>query len=157
MGPMPDPYRVLTQAGVVALVDCPSADVPRALVRAGFDVYSLNRRRETAASYAWYPSREQVPEGDDTTVFEPAEEGDGYLVCHPAVTPATVDILNVYRPADELPGLARLALQLGAKALWLQPGSTSQEARDIAEAGGVAFIEDIDIADAVRSAGMPVR
>jgi len=69
----------------------------------------------------------------------------------------TVDILNVYRPADELPGLARLALQLGATALWLQPGATSREARAIAGAGGVAFIEDADIADAVRSARMPLR
>src|ERR1700737_4229119 len=110
---MPDPYRVLTQASVVALIDWPSADVPRTLVRAGFDVYSLNRLRETAASFAWYPSREQVPEGDDITVFESAEEGDGYLVCRPAVSPPTVDILNVYRPAGELPGLAHLAVQLG--------------------------------------------
>jgi predicted CoA-binding protein len=68
-----------------------------------------------------------------------------------------VDILNVYRPADELPGLARLAVGLGAKALWLQPGSTSPEAKEIAAAGGLAFIEDVDIAEAVRSSGMPLR
>jgi predicted CoA-binding protein len=154
---MPDPHLVLTQASVVALVDWPSADVPRTLVRAGFGVYSLNRLRKTAAAYAWYPARDQVPAGEDVTVFEPSEEGDGYLVCHPAVSPEMVDILNVYRPADELPGLARLAVGLGAKALWLQPGSTSPEARDLAVAGGLAFIEDVDIAEAVRSSGIPLR
>src|SRR2546426_3453478 len=124
---MADPHGVLTQASVVALVDWPRTDVPRTLVRAGFGVYSLTRLRGTAASYAWYPSRDQIPEGDDVTVFESAEEADGYLVCRPAVPPATVDILTVYRPAGELPGLARLAIELGAKALWLQPGSASPE------------------------------
>jgi len=63
----------------------------------------------------------------------------------------------VYRPAGELPGLARLAIQLGARALWLEPGSVSPEARDIAEAGGLVFIEGVDIAEAVRSAGIPLR
>jgi len=154
---MTDPHGVLAQASVVALVDWPRTDVPRTLVRAGFGVYSLNRLRGTAASYAWYPSRDQVPEGEDVTVFESTEDTDGYLVCRPAASPATVDILTVYRPAAELPGLARLAVQLGARALWLEPGSVSPEARDIAEGGGLAFIEGVDIAEAVRSAGMPLR
>ena len=151
-----DPQEVLTQASVVALVDWPRADVPRTLVRAGLRVYSLNRLRGTAASYAWYPSRDQVPEGDDVTIFEAAEETDGSLVCRPAAPPARVDILTVYRPAGELPDLARLAVQLGAKALWLEPGSVSAEARDIAAGGGLAFIEGVDIAEAVRSARIPL-
>ena len=154
---MTDPREVLAQASVVALVDWPRTDVPRTLVRAGFGVYSLNRLRGTAASYAWYPSREELPEEDDLTVLDATEETDGYLVCRPAASPETVDILIVYRPAGELPGLARLAIQLGARALWLEPGSVSPEARDIAEGGGLAFIEGVDIAEAVRSAGMPLR
>ena len=156
MGAMTDPHAVLTQASVIALVDWPRTDVPRTLVRAGFGVYSLNRVRGAAASYAWYPSRDEVPEGDDLTVFEPTEEEGGYLVCRPAASPETVDILTVYRPG-ELPGLARLAVELGAKALWLEPGSVSPEARGIAEAGGLAFVEGIDIAEAVRSAGIALR
>ena len=154
---MADPRGVLKQARVVALVDWPRTDVPRTLVRAGFDVFSLNRLRSTAASYAWYPSRDQVPEGDDVTVLEPAGDAEGYLVCRPAAPPATVDILNVYRPAGELPALARLAVELRARALWLQPGSASPEARSIAEAGGLACIEGIDIAEAVRATGVPLR
>ncbi len=118
---MPDTERLLTEAKVVALVDWPSADVPRTLVRAGFGVFSLNRLRNTAAAYAWYPERDDVPDEASVTLFEPADEGDGYLVARPAAAvPAPVDILNVFRPDDELPGLARLAIQLGAKALWLQ-------------------------------------
>jgi predicted CoA-binding protein len=154
---MADPDGVLAQASVVALVDWPRTDVPRTLVRAGFGVYSLNRLRGSAASYAWYPSRDQVPEGDDLTVFDATEEADGYLVCRPSASPETVDILSVYRPAGELPGLARLAVELGARALWLEPGSVSPEAREIAVAVGLAFIEGVDIAEAVRSAGIPLR
>ncbi len=155
---MPDTERLLTEAKVVALVDWPSADVPRTLVRAGFGVFSLNRLRNTAAAYAWYPERDDVPDEASVTLFEPADEGDGYLVARPAAAvPAPVDILNVFRPDDELPGLARLAIQLGAKALWLQPGSTSTEAKVIAETAGLAFVDGVDIAAAVRAAGIAHR
>src|SRR2546430_9505020 len=113
---MADPPGVLTKAGGCALDDWPQTDVPPTLLRAGFGVYSLNRLRGTAASYAWYPSRDQVPEGDDLEVLDATGETDGYLVCRPAAPPETVDILTVYRPASELPGLARLAVQLAARA-----------------------------------------
>lgn len=147
---MPDPPRLLVEAKVVALVDW-RIDVPRTLVRAGFTVVSFNRLRNTAATYAWYPTREQVPESDDATLFEPDDAAEGYLLCRPTTAPPTVvDILNVFRPAEELPDLARLAVRLGAKALWVQPGSTSAEAKDIVEAAGVAFIDGLDIAAAVR-------
>ena len=69
---MTNPHDVLAPASVVALVHWPRTDVPRTLVRTGFGVYSLNRLRGTAASYAWYPSRDQVPEGRD-----PAPVGEG--------------------------------------------------------------------------------
>ena len=35
---------------------------------------------------------------------------------------------------------------LGAKALWLQQGIASQEARDIAESAGLDYVEDYCIA-----------
>ena len=53
-----------------------------------------------------------------------------------------VDIVNVFRPAAEAPALARAAVDLGATSLWLQTGIRSDEARGIAEAGGLVFVED---------------
>ena len=53
-----------------------------------------------------------------------------------------VDIVNVFRPAEEAPALARAAVELGARCLWLQTGIYSPEARAIASAGGLSYVED---------------
>jgi predicted CoA-binding protein len=52
------------------------------------------------------------------------------------------DIVNVFRPADEAPAIAHAAVALGARCLWLQTGIVSAEARSIAEAGGLSYMED---------------
>lgn len=53
-----------------------------------------------------------------------------------------VDVVQVFRPSDEAPEIARQAVEIGAKALWLQLGITSPEARAIVEEAGLAFVED---------------
>ncbi|MGH3438020.1 MAG: CoA-binding protein [Sciscionella sp.] len=54
----------------------------------------------------------------------------------------SVDIVNVFRPAAEAPGIARQAVRIGANALWLQQGIVSEEARSIAELAGLDYVED---------------
>lgn len=56
--------------------------------------------------------------------------------------PEPVDAVQVFRPSHEAPQIAREAVAIGAKALWLQRGLLSDEARGIAEAGGLDYIED---------------
>jgi uncharacterized protein len=51
-----------------------------------------------------------------------------------------VDVVEVFRPAGEAPEIAREAVQIGAKVLWLQLGIESQEARRIAEAAGLTVV-----------------
>jgi predicted CoA-binding protein len=67
-------------------------------------------------------------------------------------TPGNVDIVNVYRPEDEIEAIVeRHALPLSASVLWLQPPSICDRARHIAGQHGFAFIEGIDIAETARS------
>ena len=54
-----------------------------------------------------------------------------------------VDVVDVFRPAAEAPGIARQAVAIGARALWLQHGIKSDEARSIAEAAGLDYVEDL--------------
>jgi uncharacterized protein len=56
--------------------------------------------------------------------------------------PEKIDIVDVFRPADDAPEIARQAVAAGAGALWLQLGIRSEEARRTAEAAGLDFIED---------------
>jgi predicted CoA-binding protein len=53
----------------------------------------------------------------------------------------SIDVVNVFRPAAEAPELARQAVAIGAKVLWLQQGIRSAEARQIAEDGGLQYVE----------------
>jgi predicted CoA-binding protein len=57
-------------------------------------------------------------------------------------TDETVDVVDVFRPAEEAPEIARQAVAMGARALWLQLGITSAEAREIAAQGGLDYVED---------------
>jgi predicted CoA-binding protein len=50
--------------------------------------------------------------------------------------------VEVFRPAAEAPEIARQAVAIGARALWLQLGIKSDEARRIAEAAGLDYVED---------------
>ncbi|QRP46672.1 CoA-binding protein [Amycolatopsis sp. FDAARGOS 1241] len=56
--------------------------------------------------------------------------------------PEPVDLVDVFRPAAEAPAIAADAVAIGAKALWLQQGIVSAEARRIAEDGGLEYVED---------------
>lgn len=53
-----------------------------------------------------------------------------------------VDLVNVFRPAAECPDIARQAVTIGARALWLQSGIVSEEAAEVARAGGLSVVVD---------------
>ncbi len=53
-----------------------------------------------------------------------------------------IDLVDVFRRAEHAPGVAREAVAAGAKALWLQSGLVSPEARRIAVEGGLDYVED---------------
>jgi uncharacterized protein len=56
--------------------------------------------------------------------------------------PVPIDLVDVFRPAADAPEIARQAVAVGAKALWLQLDIRSEEARRIAEAAGLDYVED---------------
>lgn len=56
--------------------------------------------------------------------------------------PFPVDIVDVFRRPDAVPGIARQAVAIGAKALWLQFGVISPEGARIATDGGLDVVMD---------------
>ncbi|HWH12497.1 MAG TPA: CoA-binding protein [Solirubrobacteraceae bacterium] len=65
-------------------------------------------------------------------------------VSHPnlSAVPERVDIVNVFRAPDALPGIAEEAVEIGAGALWCQFGVINDEGARIAEAGGLSIVMD---------------
>jgi len=59
-----------------------------------------------------------------------------------ADVPDRIDLVDVFRPSGDTPEIARQAVAAGAKALWLQLGIRSSEARSIAESAGLDYVED---------------
>ena len=53
-----------------------------------------------------------------------------------------IDLVDVFRRPEFCPQVARDAVAVGAKALWLQLGIVSVEARAIAGEGGLDYVED---------------
>ena len=53
-----------------------------------------------------------------------------------------IDLVDVFRRIEHAPGVAREAIATGAKALWLQRGLVSPEARRIATEAGLDYVED---------------
>jgi predicted CoA-binding protein len=56
--------------------------------------------------------------------------------------PGHVDIVNVFRAPDALPGIARDAVAIGAGALWCQFTVINEEGARIAATGGLAVVMD---------------
>jgi len=113
---------ILESARTIAVVgasrdpDKAGGSVPAGLQRRGFRVIPVNPYADTLFGEKVYRSLLDVPE--------------------------KVDIVDVFRPSADAPAIARQAAAIGAKALWLQLDIRSDEARRIAEAAGMEYIED---------------
>ena len=116
------PAAILQGAKTIAVVGFsadpskPSHRAPMELARRGWTVIPVNPNVTEIAGMKAYPTLADVP--------------------------GPIDLVDVFRPAAEAGDIAAQAAKAGAKALWLQVGITSTEARDVAAAAGMAFVED---------------
>jgi predicted CoA-binding protein len=131
---MPDPGAVLEAATTIAVVGASTTPgkaayaIPRTLLAAGFRMIPVNPRADEIHGQKAYPTLADVPE--------------------------PVDLVDLFRPAAEAPGLAREAVAIGAKGLWLQLGIVSAEARRIAEEAGLDYFEDLCVGVEVVERGI---
>jgi uncharacterized protein len=117
------PQEILAETKTIAVVGAspkpwrPSHDVMRYLLEQGYDLIPVR------------------PRDCDEVLGIPC-------VATLAEVGRPVDLVEVFRRPEFTPGVAREAVETGAKALWLQMGIVSDEARAIAEAGGLDYVEN---------------
>lgn len=119
----PERLGILRRAKSIAIVGA-SANPARASYFVGtyllssspYEVYFVNPMADEILGHRAYPSLADLP-----------------------VVP---DIVDVFRKHDDLPAVAQEAVDVGAKALWLQLGSWNEEAAAIAEAAGLDVVMD---------------
>ena len=113
---------LLTSSTTIAMVGASSNPekashgVMQKLQRAGYRVIPVNPRESEVLGERSYPSLTDVPE--------------------------RIDIVDVFRRAEDAPVIADEAVTVGAKALWLQTGIVSEEAAARAQAGGLIVVMD---------------
>ena len=56
--------------------------------------------------------------------------------------PEKIDIVNVFRRAEDVPPVVDSAIRVGAKVVWMQLGIENEEAAEKARAAGLVAIED---------------
>jgi uncharacterized protein len=88
--------------------------IPRYLQRQGYRIIPVNPKGGEILGEKVYERLEDVPE--------------------------PIDVVDVFRPSAETPDVARDAVKVGAKALWLQEGIESEEAERIASEGGLKVV-----------------
>jgi predicted CoA-binding protein len=103
-----------------------------------------------ASSKDWRPShrvmRYLLAQGYDVIPVNPTCAGEEILgrtvVASLAEIGRPVDLVDVFRRAEHTPPVAREAVAVGAKALWLQLGIRSDESARIAREGRLDYVED---------------
>jgi len=117
----------LKKAHTILLVDWPSAQLPSALLTAGFNVYSYSPDSYSKAEF----------EKDGKLNFTKL---DG--------PPVQVDIVNIFRPEEEHERIiSKHAIPLGAKVIWLHPPVASERTHALAETFNLLFVQGVNIAD----------
>jgi predicted CoA-binding protein len=114
--------KLLTDARTIAVVgassnpDKPSHGIMKKLLAAGYRIIPVNPRETEVLGQKSFASLRDVPE--------------------------KVDIVDVFRRAEDTPSIADDAVAIGAKAIWLQSGISNDETARRAQAGGVMAIMD---------------
>ncbi|GAA5194211.1 CoA-binding protein [Rugosimonospora acidiphila] len=125
LGQYQDPLtiqRVLNTARTIAIVGLSSNELRASyfvgyyLKRHGYRVIPVNPRESEILGETCYPSLLDVP--------------------------VPVDVVDVFRAPQALPGIAREAVEIHAGTLWCQFGVINEEGARIAEDGGLTVIMD---------------
>jgi predicted CoA-binding protein len=125
------PVEVLKRSETVAVIgaskspDKEAYTVPRYLKEHGYRIIPINPGATEIHGEKAYPSLLELPE-------EVAR---------------TVDVVEVFRPSDELPQVARQAVELKEKygrrfVFWAQQGLENEEAKRILDENGIQYVMD---------------
>ena len=113
--------RVIAVVGISSKPWRPSHDVASYLQEHGYRIIPVNPNETEVLGEPAYPTLLDIPED------------------------VRVDVVDVFRRAEHTPEVARDAVAIGARLLWLQEGIVSDEAARIASEGGLDVIMGVCI------------
>lgn len=89
-------------------------------------------------------ARYLAQQGYEVIPVNPGLESWEGLACYPAVeaAPGPVDVVDVFRAPEAVPGHVEDAIRAGARAVWLQPGARNDLAAARAREAGLDVVVD---------------
>ena len=114
-------YKHVAVVGVSADPYRPSHFVAIYLQAEGYDIVLINPR---------YAGQTLLGKRVYATLTEAKEAGE------------TIEIVDVFRKAEDVPSIAEEAIKIGAKVLWLQLGIRNDEVGKQAQEAGLIFVQD---------------
>jgi uncharacterized protein len=108
--------RSIAVVGLSPKPERPSHQVARYLIAAGYIVIPVNPGQREIMGLPCYPDLMAIPH--------------------------TIDIVDCFRRAEDIPPIAEQAIVIGAKVLWLQLGIINQAAAERAAAAGLDVVMD---------------
>jgi predicted CoA-binding protein len=114
--------EILKTARTIAVVGLspkryrPSYGVAEYLQKAGYRVIPVNPRESELLGERCYPDLEAIPEA--------------------------VDIVDIFRRSEFVPGIVEAAIRKGAKVIWMQEGVVHEDAARRAQAAGLEVVMD---------------
>jgi hypothetical protein len=118
--------RTIAVVGLSSKPDRKSHEVASYLQGSGYRIVPVNPNETEVLGERAYPSLADIP------------------------ADLEVDVVDVFRKAEETPEIARQAVSIGAKVLWLQDGIVNEEANRIASEAGLDVIMGVCIRDTRR-------
>jgi len=109
-------YKSIAVVGLSSNPMRPSYDVTEYMQAAGYRIIPVNPNERKVLGEKSYARLEDVPE--------------------------KIDIVNVFRRAEEVPAVVESAIRVGARVVWMQQGVENEEAAEKARAAGLMVIED---------------
>lgn len=109
-------YKIIAVVGLSSNPLRPSHEVSEYMQRAGYRIIPVNPNETEVLGEKSYARLEDVPE--------------------------KIDVVNIFRRAEEVPPVVESAIRIGAKVVWMQLGIENDEAAEEARAAGLAVVED---------------
>jgi len=102
-------------------------------------VVGMSPKPERPSHYVSIYLRDQ---GYDIIPVNPGQTEIAGETCYPSLTAIDkpVDVVDVFRRPEHVLPIAEAAIEIGAKALWLQDGVINQEAAKLAEDAGLLVV-----------------
>jgi predicted CoA-binding protein len=109
-------YRTIAVVGLSSNPARPSFGVTEYMQEAGYRIIPVNPNETEVLGEKSYARLEVVPE--------------------------KIDIVNIFRRAEDIPPVVESAIRIGAKVVWMQSGIENEGAAKKARAAGLVVVED---------------